>query len=90
MIVFFCYGFEIHSIMYIQSSGLELSSHSNNDENKLYSDTDSSEEELMELAYLTGLQKQPEFRKSDLLILTLFDNLLLSIWQPPKVSQKYL
>jgi len=86
VIVFFCSGIDAHSNLETQRSYLELSPGSNNIENRLCSDIDSSDEDQMDQSYIFGLTEQPKCQKYYLCILPLFNNLFLPVWQPPKIS----
>jgi hypothetical protein len=85
IIVCFCSGIDFHSNSETHKYYLELSTGSNNFENKLSHHTDTSDEDQMEQSAIVLLPEQPECQKSDLCILPLHNNLFVAVWQPPKV-----
>lgn len=62
----------------------QLSLVNNDSENSLRSDMDLSDEDQMDQLYISGLTDQPKGQQSHPCILPRFDDLFLSVWQPPK------
>jgi hypothetical protein len=84
LILVFFSRIEVHSVSAIHFSHQELSSGSNS-ENSLYSDVDPSDEDQMDQSYRCGLTEQLKDQLSYISILPYFEDLFLSVWQPPKV-----
>jgi hypothetical protein len=88
MFIFFCSGINVHSNSETHRYYLEHSSCSNNFENNISHYIDISEEDQMDQSQMLLLPEQPECQKSGLCAFPLLNNLLVSVWQPPKVFQK--
>jgi hypothetical protein len=82
-VIFFSH-IEVFSISDKHFTSQELSSASN-DENSLCSESDTADEDQMDQSCMFSLTDQPKDQLFYISILPHFDDLFLSIWQPPKV-----
>ena len=85
LFVFFFSGISVHLNSEKQKCYLVQTSGSNNVVNELNHQIDSSEEDQMDQSQIMLLPEKSECQKFNIISLSLPGNLIVSVWQPPKV-----
>ena len=85
IVLFFYQGINAHSNLDPQQYYIEILHNTDNIEIILTPDNDSSDEDQIDLSYISDISEQPECQKYGLSKLPLLNILSVSVWQPPKV-----
>jgi hypothetical protein len=87
LIVLFSFqGINLHSNSEILRHHIEISKVTDDNENRLTTAIDSSDEDQIDRSYLSYLLEQPESQIYKLTIQPLPNTVFFSVWQPPKIS----
>jgi len=86
LVVFSCTSTFLPANFYDQQYIIEQSNVSDDTENKIAPDFDSSDEDQLVQSIIIGLARQSDCQNSYLFTFSVFNNFFVSIWQPPKLS----